>query len=68
MWSNLKSLAQRAHARVLTFELKREEGQGLVEYGLILGLVSVVAVTALTEIGKDVEGVFKTIVTDLKGV
>jgi pilus assembly protein Flp/PilA len=37
-----------AYARSIT---KREEGQALVEYALILALVSVVAVGALTAIG-----------------
>ena len=32
----------------------REDGQGMVEYGLILGLVSVVAILALTAVGTDV--------------
>lgn len=32
-----------------------EEGQGLVEYGLILGLISVLAIAALTLIGQDVQ-------------
>ena len=32
----------------------REEGQAMVEYALILGLVSVVAIAALTAIGTNV--------------
>jgi pilus assembly protein Flp/PilA len=35
----------------------REDGQAMVEYALILGLVSVVAIGALTLIGQDVNGV-----------
>jgi Flp pilus assembly pilin Flp len=31
----------------------REEGQAMVEYGLVLVLVSVVAIVGLTAIGKD---------------
>jgi pilus assembly protein Flp/PilA len=34
---------------------KREEGQALVEYALILALVSVVAIAALTLIGTNVD-------------
>jgi pilus assembly protein Flp/PilA len=43
----------------------REEGQGMVEYALILFLVSIVAVGALTEIGTTIEGVFNEIVEKL---
>ena len=39
----------------------REEGQGLVEYALILSLVSVVAIGGLTAIGVSVD----TVLTDL---
>jgi pilus assembly protein Flp/PilA len=39
----------------------REEGQGLVEYALILVLVSVVAIIALTAIGTNVTAVFTQI-------
>jgi pilus assembly protein Flp/PilA len=34
--------------------LRREEGQGLVEYGLILFFIAIVAVAALTFLGKDI--------------
>lgn len=34
--------------------MKDESGQGLVEYGLILGLVSVVCVAALTTMGSEI--------------
>jgi len=33
---------------------KAEEGQALVEYALILGLVSVVAIALLTAVGTDI--------------
>lgn len=58
MWSNLKGFVQRCQARMIAFELKREEGQAMVEYGLILSLVSVAAVVALATIGTDINTVF----------
>ena len=47
-----------AYARSIT---KREEGQALVEYALILALVSVVAVGSLTLLGTNVDGVLSGI-------
>jgi pilus assembly protein Flp/PilA len=41
----------------LAARTRREDGQAMVEYALILGLVSVVAIGALTAIGGDVNGV-----------
>jgi pilus assembly protein Flp/PilA len=40
---------------------RREEGQAMVEYALILGLVSVVAIAALTIIGTQVDAIFDAI-------
>jgi pilus assembly protein Flp/PilA len=37
------------------------EGQGLVEYALILVLISVVAIGIMTTVGTQVSGVFTTI-------
>ena len=42
-----------------------EEGQGLVEYALIIVLVSIAAVTALGLLGTKVSGVFTTITGSL---
>jgi pilus assembly protein Flp/PilA len=39
----------------------REEGQALVEYALILALVSVVSVAALTTLGLNIQGVLNGI-------
>lgn len=38
-----------------------EDGQALVEYTLILGLISVIAITALTGIGNDVNAILGAI-------
>jgi pilus assembly protein Flp/PilA len=45
--------------------LKREEGQALVEYALILALVSVVSVGALTILGTSISDLFTTITGEL---
>jgi pilus assembly protein Flp/PilA len=40
---------------------EREEGQALVEYALILALVSIVSVAALTLLGTNIQGVLNSI-------
>jgi len=45
--------------------MEREEGQGLVEYALILVLVSIVAIGALAAIGTNVTSVLQTIANTL---
>jgi len=42
-----------------------EDGQAMVEYGLILALVSVVAIGILATVGTDVKAVFQSIATSL---
>lgn len=45
----------------------REEGQAMVEYALILGLVSVVSILALTAIGTNVNAIYGSIRDSLAG-
>jgi pilus assembly protein Flp/PilA len=45
----------------------REDGQAMVEYALILALVSIAAIAVLKLIGTDVTTVFTTVDTALKG-
>ena len=45
-----------------------EDGQAMVEYGLILALVSVAAILALTAVGNDVKAVFNSIDGSLAGL
>ena len=45
--------------------MEREEGQGLVEYALILVLISIVAIGALTAIGGSVNTVLQTVANAL---
>lgn len=42
---------------------KDEEGQGMVEYGLIIALVAIVAIVGLKLVGGSVDGIF----TDVSG-
>jgi len=44
---------------------RNEKGQGMVEYGLIIGLVAVVAIAALTLLGPKIAGVFTAITAEL---
>ena len=39
--------------------LKDEEGQGMVEYGLIIGLIAIVVIGALTVLGPQIAGLFE---------
>lgn len=48
-------------------QVHREEGQALVEYTLILALVSVVAVAALQALGTDIIGKLGEVATDITG-
>jgi pilus assembly protein Flp/PilA len=44
---------------------RREEGQGMVEYALILVLIAVVVLLILTTLGKQVKNVFSNISSDI---
>ena len=46
-------------------KMRKEEGQGLVEYALIIVLVSIVAIITLGLLGTTVSGVFTTITNAL---
>jgi pilus assembly protein Flp/PilA len=48
-------------------ELKNEDGQAMVEYGLILALVSVAALVILKTLGGNVTDVFTKISTAIAG-
>jgi pilus assembly protein Flp/PilA len=41
--------------------LREEKGQGMVEYGLILALISVVVVGILTTMGTNLQALFTTV-------
>ena len=48
MWTELNRFVLSLYTRA---QIKKDEGQALVEYTLILALVSIVAITVLTGIG-----------------
>ena len=47
--------------------LPREDGQGLVEYALILVLVSIVVIVLLTLLGTEIGEVFQSVTNELDG-
>ena len=49
----------------LMAKMQNEEGQGLVEYALIIVLVSIVVIVALTNVGTGVNSVFVAIAAAL---
>ncbi len=56
-----------AYLTVAYLDIKeREEGQGLVEYALILVLISVVAIVAMGLLGDQITAVFEDITEKLK--
>jgi len=50
----------------MKFLLNEESGQGMVEYGLILVLVSIVAIATLGNVGKELKDIFTNITDKLK--
>jgi Flp pilus assembly pilin Flp len=58
MWTELNRLVLSLYTRA---QIKKEEGQALVEYTLILALVSIVAIGVLTNIGNDIVTKLKTV-------
>jgi pilus assembly protein Flp/PilA len=62
MWNKLNHFALSLIARV---QLMKEDGQAMVEYGLILALISVVGIIALALIGTHVNEVFEKIAAEL---
>ena len=63
-------MRSRREQRFLTaarHRLDGEEGQALVEYALILGLISVVSILVLTTIGTDVSKILSKVESALAG-
>lgn len=47
--------------------ISQEDGQGMVEYSLILALVSVAAIGTLTTLGGNLTGIFNSAASSLSG-
>ena len=47
--------------------MPREDGQGLVEYALILVLIAIVVIVVLTLLGTSISGIFSQIGSTLSG-
>ena len=52
-------------AKIALRRMKSKKGQTLVEYALILALISVVAISVLIALGNQVRGTFSTISSQL---
>ena len=50
---------------LITRFAKDEDGAALVEYGLLVGLIAVVCITAVTLLGNQINTVFTDITNDL---
>ena len=48
--------------------VREEEGQDLIEYALLAGFISLVAVTAITNVGKGINGVYTNINTQVASI
>jgi Flp pilus assembly pilin Flp len=57
----INSLAARIHLA----KMRAEEGQALIEYALIVSLISVIAIAALTLTGKSVRDMLNVISSDV---
>ena len=60
LWTRINDVVAR-FATFSTADLRREEGQTMVEYGLIIALVAVMLVVGLTTLQGKISGVFTTI-------
>ncbi len=48
--------------------IREEEGQGMAEYALVLGVIAVGVVTVLTAFGPQLASMFQDVLDSLKGV
>lgn len=50
-----------ALGKVAKYQLAKEEGQGLAEYGLILALIAIVCIAALTLLGGNISAALNSV-------
>lgn len=48
-------------------DVREEEGQTLIEYGLIIALISIAVITVLGLFGPQLNAIFQSVVTALQG-
>ena len=63
--SHRKFPSSRLHSSTIKRFLQDESGASAIEYGLIAALVSVAAVTALTNVGDSLSNMFETVSSDV---
>jgi pilus assembly protein Flp/PilA len=64
MWNDLTARVS-AYVMTLYVTAKEQEGQALVEYGLLVGLIAVVCIVAITALGGKINDYFNSIVDAL---
>ncbi len=52
-------------ARVIRTQLRREDGQAMTEYGVLLALIAVVVIVALLVLGPKIAAVFSNVAAQL---
>jgi Flp pilus assembly pilin Flp len=62
MWNEINRLVVSLYTRA---QLGKENGQALVEYTLILALVSIAAIVALQALGADITGALEEVGTKI---
>jgi Flp pilus assembly pilin Flp len=67
MLDRLNMLVVAAHTRLATLDLRREEGQALTEYALVLGVIVLAVVVALTTIGTTIHAKIQLVCQAIAG-
>jgi pilus assembly protein Flp/PilA len=49
----------------MRIELKREEGQTMAEYGLLIALIAVVCIVVIAAVGSGIQSTFQSVVGGL---